>query len=421
MRVTPYVSLLRRNPAFRRLYAAQLVSFAGDWFATVALLGLVLELSDSSAVASVVLVLQTGGFALASPLAGFLADRFDRRMLLIGADVARVPVALAFLLARDPGTLWIAFGAVALLAIGAAVFEPTSSAALPNLVDREDLGQANVLIGSAWGTMLAVGAALGGVVAATLGRDAAFIANAASFELSAVLIIGIRQPLQEPRATGSDGVPHRHESLAVAVRSAIQFARHSRLVSAYLLSKTTFGVGTGVVLMLAVFGREVFRGGDAGIGLLFAARGLGALIGPFLARSIITMDDRGLLRGIAWSFAVVVVCYAIFPVAPTIWLAALLVFGAHLGGGSQWTLSTYGLQRSTPDAIRGRIFSFDYGLVTMTIALSTLLAGFVAEVLPPPFAVWTMVSLIAIAGSGWVLFSRGAVGTEVARGMPAED
>jgi MFS family permease len=421
MRVTPYVSLLRRNPAFRRLYAAQLVSFAGDWFATVALLGLVLELSDSSAVASVVLVLQTGGFALASPLAGFLADRFDRRMLLIGADVARVPVALAFLLARDPGTLWIAFGAVALLAIGAAVFEPTSSAALPNLVDREDLGQANVLIGSAWGTMLAVGAALGGVVAATLGRDAAFIANAASFGLSAVLIIGIRQPLQEPRATGSDGVPHRHESLAVAVRSAIQFARHSHLVSAYLLSKTTFGVGTGVVLMLAVFGREVFRGGDAGIGLLFAARGLGALIGPFLARSIITMDDRGLLRGIAWSFAVVVVCYAIFPVAPTIWLAAVLVFGAHLGGGSQWTLSTYGLQRSTPDAIRGRIFSFDYGLVTMTIAVSTLLAGFVAEVLPPQFAVWTMVSLIATAGSGWVLFSRGAVGTEVARGMPAED
>jgi hypothetical protein len=207
----------------------------------------------------------------------------------------------------------------------------------------------------------------------------------------------------------------------VAVRSAIHFARSSRLVSSYLLSKTTFGVGTGVVLMLAIFGREVFHGGDAGIGLLFAARGLGALIGPFLARSIITMDDRGLLRGIAGSFVVVVACYALFPVAPTIWLAALLTFGAHLGGGSQWTLSTYGLQRSTPDHIRGRIFSFDYGLVTMTIALSTLLAGFVAEVLPPRFAVWTMVSLIAIAGSAWVLFSRAAVRTEVARGVPAED
>lgn len=408
MRVSPYISLLRRNRAFSRLYSAQLVSFAGDWFATVALLGLVLEVSDSSAVASLVLVLQTGGFALASPLAGFLADRFDRRRLLVAADLARVPVALAFLLARDPGTLWIAFTAIALLAIGAAVFEPTSSAALPNLVDPEDLSQANVLIGSAWGTMLAVGAALGGVVAATLGRDAAFVINAASFALSGMLILGIRRSLQETRASPADGVPQRHEGIFVAIRSAIRFARGSRLVSAYLLSKTTFGVGTGVVLMLAVFGRDVFRAGDAGIGLLFAARGLGALIGPFLARSIISLDDRGLLRGISFSFAVVVVCYAIFPVAPTIWLAALLSFGAHLGGGSQWTLSTYGLQRSTPDRIRGRIFSFDYGLVTLTIALSTLLAGFVAEVLPPRFAVWTMVGLIAVAGTAWVLFSRTA-------------
>jgi MFS family permease len=418
MRLSPYLSLLRRNPAFRRLYGAQLVSFAGDWFATVALLGLVLEVSDSSAVASLVLVLQTGGFALASPLAGFLADRFDRRRLLVGADLVRVPVALAFLLAGDPSTLWIAFAAVALLAVGAAVFEPTSSAALPNLVEREDLGQANVLIGSAWGTMLAVGAALGGIVAATLGRDAAFIINAASFGLSALLIIGIRRPFQEAREVAEGELPHRHEPMLTAIGGAIAFARRSRLVSAYLLSKTTFGVGTGVILMLAVFGRDVFRAGDAGIGLLFAARGLGALIGPFLARSVITMDDRGLLRGISFSFAVVVVCYALFPVAPTIWLAALLTFGAHLGGGSQWTLSTFGLQRSTPDRIRGRIFSFDYGLVTLTIALSTLLAGFVAEILPPHYAVWTMVSLIAVAGSAWVVFARAAAQREAAEPVP---
>ena len=406
MRLTPYVDLLRRNRAFRRLYAAQLISFAGDWFATVALLGLVLELSGSTAVASLVLVLQTGGFALAAPLAGFLADRVDRRRLLIAADLARVPVALAFLLSRDADTLWIALVAVALLAVGAAVFEPTASAALPNLVDDDDLAEANVLVGSAWGTMLAVGAALGGIVAATLGRDAAFVINAASFALSALLIFGVRRPLQEARPPGDDGHVHRHEPLVAAIRRAVAFARGSRLVTAYLLSKTTFGVGTGVVLMLAVFGRQVFDAGDAGIGVLFAARGLGALVGPFLARSVITLDDRGLLRGIRGSLAVMVASYAVFPLAPSIWLAALLAFCAHLGSGSQWTLSTYGLQRNTPDAIRGRIFSLDYGLVTLTIACSTLLAGFVAEALPPRFAVWTMVGLIAVAGVGWTLLSR---------------
>ena len=161
MRVRPYLDLLRHNPAFTRLYAAQLISFAGDWFATVAILGLALELTGSPQVASLLLVVQTGAFAVASPIAGVLADRFDRRRLMVMADLARVPVALAFLLARDPGTLWIAFVAAALLSFGAAVFEPTSSAALPNLVEDEELGEANVLIGSAWGTMLAVGAALG--------------------------------------------------------------------------------------------------------------------------------------------------------------------------------------------------------------------------------------------------------------------
>ncbi|MGZ6256775.1 MAG: MFS transporter, partial [Candidatus Limnocylindria bacterium] len=181
MRLRPYLTLLRGNPAFTRLFSAQLISFAGDWFATVALLGLALELTGSPAVASLLLVVQEGAFALASPIAGVLADRYDRRRLMVAADLARVPVALAFLLARDPDTLWIAFVAAALLSLGAAVFEPTSSASLPNLVEEGELAEANVLIGSAWGTMLAVGAALGGLVAATFGRDVAFVVNAASF------------------------------------------------------------------------------------------------------------------------------------------------------------------------------------------------------------------------------------------------
>jgi len=405
MRLGPYVSLLRQNPAFTRLYVAQLASFAGDWFATVALLGLALEFTGSAAVASLVLVLQTGGFAAASPLAGILADRLDRRRLLIAADLARVPIALGFLLARGPDTLWIALVCVALLAVGAAFFEPTSSAALPNLVDRERLPEANVLIGSAWGTMLAVGAALGGLVAVTLGRDVAFVINALSFLASAGLIYGIRGSLQERQGpVGGGAGPRVGESL----RDALAFARGNRLVAAFLLSKTTFGVGTGLIAMLAVFGSSVFDGGDAGIGVLFAARGLGALVGPFAGRAIVGTDDRGLLVGIAASLGVVAVAYGLFPLAPAIWVAALLVFVAHCGGGAQWVFSTLGLQRATPDHLRGRMFSFDYGLVTLVITASTLLAGILAESLAPAIAVWTMVGLIVVAGVGWLLFALGA-------------
>ena len=409
MRLRPYVDLLRRNRSFSRLFAAQVISFAGDWFATVAILGLTLELTGSPAIASLVLVVQTGAFALASPIAGVLADQFDRRRLMVIADLSRVPVALAFLLARDGDTLWIAFLAVGLLSVGAAVFEPTSSASLPNLVDDDDLGEANVLIGSAWGTMLAVGAAIGGVVAATFGRDVAFVANAASFAVSGYLIVGISRPL---RSSAHEGVDHHQlphgglRGVGESIGIVLRFARGNRRLAALLLSKTTFGVGTGVIVMLAVFGRDVFGAGDAGIGVLFAARGLGALIGPFLARSIVGLSDRGLLLGIGASFLVFAIGYSLLPFSPALWVASIAVFVAHLGGGAQWMLSTYGLQRASPDEIRGRVFSFDYGLVTVTIAMSTLVAGILAERLPPAVTTWILVGLATIAAAGWLVLAR---------------
>lgn len=406
MRLRPYLTLLRGNPAFSRLFAAQLISFAGDWFATVALLGLALQLTGSPAIASLLLVVQTGAFALASPLAGVLADRYDRRRLMVAADLARVPAALAFLLARDPGTLWVAFVAVAILSLGAAVFEPTSSASLPNLVEADELAEANVLIGSAWGTMLAVGAALGGVVAATLGRDVAFMVNAGSFAASALLVIGIRRSFRESPAQGGAPSDRRRDGVGESIRTVLRFARGNRTLAALLLSKTTFGVGTGVIVMLAVFGRDVFRAGDAGIGILFAARGLGALTGPFLVRSIVGVSERGLIAGIAASFVIFAICYGLLPLAPALPIAALAVFGGHLGGGAQWTLSSYGLQRAAPDAIRGRVFSFDYGLVTLTITLSTLVAGFLAQRFSPAVTTWAMVGLAAVAATGWIVFAR---------------
>jgi hypothetical protein len=242
------------------------------------------------------------------------------------------------------------------------------------------------------------------------------VVNAASFAGSAWLIWGIRLPLQEARADAEHGHP-KHEGIVDSLRGAIAFARSSRLVTSFLLSKTTFGVGTGVVALLAVFGTSVFGGGDAGIGLLFAARGLGALTGPFIARAVVGTEDRGLLLGIGASLAILTASYALFPLAPSVWVAAVLVFLAHCGGGGQWTLSTLGLQRATPDAIRGRLFSLDYGLVTLTIAVSTFLAGMLADAVTPAAAVWTMVGLVVLAGAGWIALSREAWAEA---GVPAE-
>jgi hypothetical protein len=251
--------------------------------------------------------------------------------------------------------------------------------------------------------MLAIGAALGGVVALTLGRDATFIINAISFGVSAALVIGIRRPFQQPREleTTSDSA-----NPLGALGSALAYARTSRPVASFLLSKSTFGVGTGAILMLAIFGRQLFPEGDVGIGLLYAARGVGALAGPFIARGLFGLSTRGLIIGIGTSIVVAAVGYGLLPLAPTIWFAAAAVLTAHLGGGAQWMMSTYGLQQSAPDSVRGRLFGFDFGLVTLTVGISTLIAGAIAERFSPDIAVWVVIGVMAVAGLGWLWFSR---------------
>lgn len=365
-------SLLARNSAFARLYAAILVSFMGDWFATIAILGRVFDLTGGSEfLVTLVMVVHMVSIAAFSPLGGHLADRFDRRRLMVLADVVRVVLALGYLLVDQPSEVWMAYVLTAGLGAFTAMFEPTAHAAVPNLVDPEDLPAANVLMGSAWGTMLAIGGALGAIVAATLGRDAAFVGDASSFAVSAVLIVGIRRRFAEDRGG-------EHPSIRTAVVDTVRYARLDRRVFALLSVKGGFGLGGGIMALLPLVSLEVFGTGDSGTGILLAARGIGALLGPFLARRF-TQNLRSLYAAIGVSFVVYGISYGIVSFAPALWFAAVFVVVAHLGGGAQWTLSTYGLQRVVPDAIRGRVFSFDFGLATLSFSVSILLGGWIAD------------------------------------------
>jgi MFS family permease len=116
-----------------------------------------------------------------------------------------------------------------------------------------------------------------------------------------------------------------------------------------------------------------------GIGVLMAGRGVGALIGPFLGRRLAGPDDRRLFSAIGFALALFGLGYVALGVMPGLWAAALAVGVAHLGGGAQWTLSSYGLQRIVPDHIRGRIFAFDYALITVTLAVSASVTAWAAD------------------------------------------
>lgn len=414
-RVRSIVGLLQRNPDFTRLYVALLIAFAADWFATVALIGLVLDLTDSAAAASVILVLQMAPFLVATPIAGMLADRFDRRKLLAGANFARGIICIGLLFAGSADTVWIAFAVVALLAFGAAFFEPTVSASLPNLVDPADLPTANALIGSAWGTMVAIGAAIGGLVAATVGREVTFMIYPLLFFASGTLVWTVKRSLREGGADTAEDAPTGVGGLVSTFTETWALARHDRAVSSLLLTKPTFGVATGIVSMLAITSDELWGGGELGVGILFAGRGIGALIGPFIARRYATDDRALLIRGIGISFVVYLIGYALIPISPVVLIAAFFVFVGHLGGGAQWTLSSFGLQRSAPDRIRGRVFSVDFGLALTVSSISTLVAAWLSTEIGPLPTLYVMLGAMAITVLAWFWWTgpirRGPSGT----------
>jgi len=368
--------MLKTNADMRRVFMAQVISYLGDWFSFVAIIGLIDDLTGSKFLVSLVVVAFSLPSFLASPLAGSMTDRFDRRRILIFVSIIQVVAAFGLLLVGKD-TVWLAFLAQSTISALAAVISPATEASIPNIArNKEELALASSLLGSTWGVMLAVGAAVGGVFASVFGRDAAFIANAVSFAIAAILFSRIKTPMQQERETQT---PTQRIRPIADMREAITHSRQDPVLMALIFSKTTFAIGAGVVSQLAVLASDVFQGGDASRGLLIGVRGVGTGLGPLIAMRY-TRGQLGKVLTIC-GFASLAFSgfYFIGAWMPTLWLTAIFVMLAHLGGGAQWTLSSYGLQLRSPDHIRGRILAGDFALVTLMLSLTSALAGLVSE------------------------------------------
>ena len=205
---------------------------------------------------------------------------------------------------------------------------------------------------------------------------------------------------------GPTGVRRRELHPLGDLSEGVRWARSDRRVLALLAQKVGFGLGMGMIGLLPVFATRVFGARDAGIGLLYAARGLGTLLGPFAARPFVGTRLRRLFPVIAASMALFGVAYAVFPAAPGLWSAAVIVLVAHVGGGTQYTMTGYSLQLLTPDHVRGRIMAFELTAVTLTMSLSLLLAGRAAETFDPRAVVEALAALTVAYAAVWALATR---------------
>lgn len=398
------IKLLRSNSDLRALFFAQVVSFMGDWFVFVAITGMVKDGTDSEFLVSMAYVAFTLPSFLITPLAGSMVDRFDRRRLVLVVSLLQAIAALG-LLTASVDRVWPLFIFQGTISALAAIVKPAIDAGVPNLARTPDeLRTANVLFGSTWGVMLAVGAALGGLFSETFGRRASFIADAATFVVAFGMLSLIRAPMQQPREES-----HRAMRPFSDTAEAIRYARKDKAVLALLASKATFAIGAGTVSQLPVLATSVYHWKDGGTGLLFGARGVGTGLGPVIAARFTRGDLSKVLRvcglsGIAFSF-----CYLIAAWSPMIFVAAAVIAIAHLGGGAQWTLSTYGLQLRTPDYIRGRVMAGDFAIVTLTLSITAMAAGLLSEVAGVRVTITAFAGAAAVAGCAYLVLTRNVI------------
>ena len=393
------LALLRRNADYRRLFSATVVSMLGDWFAFVAVSGFVTQATGRAGAASAIYAASLLPAFLLSPVAGLVADRVDRRRLLMSVDLLRVLPSLGLLGALRLGSPGLAILCVALLSALSAFFDPVAEASVPNVVEPEELALAQAGLGSVWGSMLFVGAALGGLATLAFGREASLWLNAGTFLASALLVRGIRRPLQHTRTASNSGVGEQ-------LGEVWALARTSPLTRALLLTKLGVGVGNGIVGLLPSFAAARFGAGDAGVGVLLAARGLGALVGPVLGQAWVRDDGRRLLLVCGGSMVTYGLAYALLPVAPSLLAAAGCVVLAHVGGGAQWVLSTYGLQASTPDRLRGRVLGVDFALSTFSMGVSALAASAATDRVGLTRASWGLAAASLLYGAAWLWGTR---------------
>jgi predicted MFS family arabinose efflux permease len=381
--LSAYARLLRRNRNFRHLWMAQIVSEIGDWFYTLAIYSLLLQLTGQASSVALALVLQVLPQTFVGPMSGVINDRIRRKRVMIAADLARVVIVLAMLWVRSRAMVWLVYPLLLLETIMAAFFEPARSSVIPNITRREDIILANTLSSTTWSLNLMLGAALGGLVAALLGRDAVFVLNALSFLASAFLIRGMR--FEEPHAESAPPLRARDLFDYSPILEGVRYVRGDRRLLATVFAKAgELMIGPSWILF-TVMGQRYFpvrwhgldpqRGGMLGMSLLMGARAVGALVGPLFSARMAGRSDSRLRLGILLGYLTIAVGYAALGGAGSVWIACLWIAVAHCGGSTVWVFSTTLLHLNTEDRFRGRVFAADLGFCMLTIAIGAYLCG----------------------------------------------
>lgn len=394
------LSALRRNPTFARVWLAQAVSALGDWIYSITAVTVVAQSGRGAGAIALLLALQLGPAALVGALGGPLVDRWSRRTLMIAGDLVRAAaVASLVVVPGDPAIAHLCVVAVCLGGFGA-LFAPSLQASLPNLLPPQQLLAANAVLSSTFTFAVTAGPLIGGIVVAQLGPRPGFALNAASFAVSAVLILAARMPRQA--ASGERLSPLRD------LREGLRHIASSPLTRSLLLV-------LGLVMLAAAFKAplepmfvlETLAERPEALGLVGAAWGLGMLVGAVLTPAAARRWPRQALISVAIGLVGAVILAA----------SQLEVVGGvlvlWLAGGAANAVGTIAhetlLQETTPDGLRGRVLAASDAILDGAFLFGALAGGMLGAVIGirPALAACGVI-LLAAAALSHALLGSGA-------------
>jgi len=365
------VNLLLSRPGFRRLWTSGAVSETGDWLLLIALPVYVLQLTGSTLTTSTVFLLELAGALAASPLAGVLADRWDRRRLLIGASLTQAALLLPLLAVDGRGTLWIVYLVTAAQAVLSTANDPVRQALLPAAVGPGELAPAAAQLGIAANLARLVGGALGGLLLQAYGLTGVVLADAGTFVLAALLLTGWSTP-GVVRGTDGPAAPGRDWLAGLAV------IRSDRRLAGGVAVGALLSVAQGMFVVLFVVFVLRQLGGEAGeVGLLRGVQAVGGIAGGVVLGAVAgRFAPRTLVAAGCFGFGAV--CLVIWngPALTTAtppYLVLFAVVGVPIAAAMAGLTTV--LLGGTPDEFRGRVMSTLVVADASAQAAGTLLAG----------------------------------------------
>jgi MFS family permease len=370
--------LQRRDYAL--LTAGSVVSLLGDGFFSVALAWQVYEISNLPTALSIVGVAWTLPLVAFILLGGVFSDRYDRRWLMVGADLVRAGAIgfLGILSVTGVLELWHVVALIAFVGMGDAFFNPASTAIVPSLLPDEQLAQANALQGLVRPLMIRlVGPAIGGFVVAIAGAGMAFVVDASSFLVSALAIGAIAtRPSIEVTS-------HGLRQTLIEVREGFSFVRHNPWCWATLLAamfSLLVFVGPMQVLLPYIVKNQL-RLGPESLGFIYAVSGVGSIVAAVLIGQLGLPRLRITAMYLVWSVGVALL--AGYGLMAALWQALLIGFAVNAlfeVGQIIWVTL---LQTLVPRQLLGRVSSLDWLVSTGLVPVSFALTGPVAAVLGP--------------------------------------